>query len=92
MSVDAMTAAVGYRGGCFEMESTSTCGNFIKDGGEACDCGGESGCLALGDKCCGSDCNFKSGSECSPLDSKHGMCCAEDGAVGAGLLEDLFAC
>jgi len=85
MSVDAMTAAVGYRGGCFEVEGAGTCGNYITDQVEECDCGGESGCLALGDKCCGSDCTFTVGSKCSPLDSKHGMCCTEDCGVLSGV-------
>lgn len=85
MSVAAMTGAVGYRGGCFEEEGTGTCGNFATDGGESCDCGGVDGCAALGDKCCGSDCQFKAGASCSNLDAEHGMCCDESCGIVANV-------
>jgi hypothetical protein len=85
MSVDAMTASVGYRGGCFEKDGEGTCGNFITDDSEQCDCGGEDGCNALGDNCCGHDCNLKAGAHCSPLDSVHGMCCDDECGVLSGV-------
>lgn len=75
-----MAEAIRDRGGCFldESEVAGVCGNFFKDDGEECDCGGSESLCSEIDPCCAADCSLASGKQCSPLDKQNGLCCTED--------------
>lgn len=80
-SIDSINSAVRDRAGCF-LPSTgenrpSPCGNFIREGSEQCDCGGDDVTCAAWDKCCSSSCKFANSSKCSPMDQDHGVCCTD---------------
>jgi len=79
--------SVQDRGGCMlNIEGKqSNCGNFFKDSGEDCDCGGSKVVCDSFDKnnYCDEQCKFgKGGTDitctCSPLDGTNGACCGSD--------------
>ena len=51
-------AVLVSKGSCFETAPGVMCGDFLVEGGEACDVGPE------GDACCTSGCTLRDGAEC----------------------------
>jgi hypothetical protein len=68
------------RAGCFLNDDgeAGTCGNFIADGTDECDCGGTvSSCSAFDpNESCDSECKLNPKCSCNPLDSDNGLCCS----------------
>jgi hypothetical protein len=87
-SIAEMSAVLADRAGCFaasNSEDDGFCGNFIRDGGEACDCGGRADTCTQFDTCCTAKCEFNPSreAECSPLDHQHGACCTSNCALAS---------
>jgi len=88
-TIATVSAVLTDKGGCMQpaADAGETCGNFVTDGEDECDCGGnEDICTALQPKgkCCTSKCKFRAATDttaaatCSPLDKNAGICCTDE--------------
>jgi hypothetical protein len=66
------------KGGCFEVSSSTFCGNGVVDAGEDCDPGSD-----RNDKCCSASCRYINGAQCS--DDNH-VCCTNCQVAGTSVL------